>query len=103
MSSERLGEFKRGEYKKDNISYCHIHCEAKKMELFDDETGIVTENMLKQWTRKDEIPQEAMRKIIADCIKESEDKKEDKCFWAFSGSMCIKEWFETGCYRLFKF
>lgn len=103
VSPKRLAEFDNGEFKQDDTSFCHVHCMAKKTDLFDDEKGINPENMLINWTHDNKKPVEAMKKLIADCIKNSEDKKEDKCLWAFNGTLCIKEAVETGLYRFTEF
>uniref|UniRef100_A0A336MJM2 CSON002081 protein n=1 Tax=Culicoides sonorensis TaxID=179676 RepID=A0A336MJM2_CULSO len=90
-SPERLAEFKKGEFKEDRESFCHVHCVAKKMELFDDEKGTNVENMVKQLLTNNAKPEAEMKKTVEDCIKSSEDKKEDKCVWAFSGFTCLGE------------
>lgn len=90
-SPERLAEFKKGEFKEDRESFCHVHCVAKKMDLFDDEKGTNLENMVKQLLSNNDKPAEDMKKIVDGCIKGSEDKKEDKCVWAFTGFVCLGE------------
>ncbi|XP_063706291.1 general odorant-binding protein 99a-like [Culicoides brevitarsis] len=89
--ADRLTEFKKGEFKEDRLSFCHVHCVAKKMGLFDDEKGTDAANMVKQLKSNNDESEENMLKVVEDCIKSTDDKKEDKCVWAFTGFVCLGE------------
>uniref|UniRef100_A0A336LGA8 CSON013352 protein n=1 Tax=Culicoides sonorensis TaxID=179676 RepID=A0A336LGA8_CULSO len=88
---ERIEELKANLFKEDRESYCHINCVAKKMEIFDDENGILVENLIKQLLTNNEKSETDMRQIIENCIKLAEGKKEDLCLWAFRGLFCLGE------------
>lgn len=93
VSPVQLAQYKANtaDSDEDPASFCHSHCVMKKMDMFDDEIGLNPENVLKQIAGQNYTLVEDMKKVVNACIKETEDKKEDKCLWAASGGLCIKK------------
>lgn len=88
--ADALAEYKKQKYTADNTSYCHIHCLAKKIGIFDDEHGIVVDNWVHQVAAASHKEEDEVRPKIVTCAEEIDQFKADHCLWAFKGYMCTK-------------
>lgn len=90
VPADRLALFKKGEFTDDQLSKCHIHCVAKKMNIFEDTQGPIQANTIDQIASNNDKPRENIKTEVEKCAA-TELKRDDVCEWAFVVFVCLQE------------
>lgn len=91
ISDEHLEKFKHQDYSEDEESYCHVKCLSKKIGIFDEEHGLLADNMVHQVASGSHKTEEEVRTVVDECNKEVEEFKADHCKHAYKGFMCLRK------------
>lgn len=89
LPNERLEKFKKWEFGEDEETKCYIRCVFKKFPIFDDKTGPIVDNLVKQLSHGGNKTQEELRADITKCVDAKKDN-ENECSWAWRGFTCFK-------------
>lgn len=90
IPEDRVKEFKNWQFKDDEITRCYIRCSFKKFPIFDDKTGPIVENLVKQLGHGSNKTEEELLTDIKKCVDEKKSD-ENECSWAFRGFNCFKK------------
>lgn len=91
ISAEHITKYKNQEYSQDEESFCHVRCLSKKIGVFDDEHGLLLDNMVKQVAAANHKTEDEVRPIVLDCKTHVDEFKSNHCMWAFKGFLCLKK------------
>lgn len=89
LTAERLEKFKKWEFADDEDTKCYIRCVFKKFPIFDDKTGPMVENLVKQLSHGNDKTEEEIRTEVKKCV-DAKKEDENECSWAFRGFACFK-------------
>lgn len=90
LSEDLLRLYRRDNYA-EKKSFCHVKCVAKKIEVFDEQNGILVENVVHQVAQANNLTKKQSRKVVTKCVKEVDHLKSDSCVMVVQGLMCLFE------------
>ncbi|XP_063706562.1 general odorant-binding protein 99a-like [Culicoides brevitarsis] len=91
IAADHVAKYKNQEYGQDDESYCHVRCVAKKVGIFDEEHGVLVDEMIKQVAAANGKTEDEVRPIIEECKTSVEEFKSNSCLWAYKGFVCLKK------------
>uniref|UniRef100_A0A336MDT2 CSON000112 protein n=1 Tax=Culicoides sonorensis TaxID=179676 RepID=A0A336MDT2_CULSO len=89
IPAERLEKFKMWDFGDDEVGRCYIRCSFKKFPIFDDKTGPLVDNLVKQLVAGGNKTEDEVRAEVTKCVDEKK-ADENECSWAFRGFTCFK-------------
>lgn len=91
IPAEHLEKYKHQHYDDSEEAHCHIKCLSKKIGIFDEDTGLLGDNMVHQVASGSHKTEDEVRQVVEDCNKEVEEFKADHCLHAYKGFMCLRK------------
>uniref|UniRef100_A0A336MC78 CSON015018 protein n=1 Tax=Culicoides sonorensis TaxID=179676 RepID=A0A336MC78_CULSO len=91
VAAEHITKFKNQEYGADEESFCHVRCLSMKIGVFDDEHGLLEDNMVTQVAAANNKPVDEVRTVVKECKTMVDEFKSNHCMWAFKGFLCLKK------------
>uniref|UniRef100_A0A240PNH4 Odorant-binding protein 9 n=1 Tax=Anopheles epiroticus TaxID=199890 RepID=A0A240PNH4_9DIPT len=87
VSDELVEKYKSWDFPEDDTTQCYIKCIFNKMQLFDDTTGPIVDNLVVQLAHGRDADE--VRAEIVKCAGSNTDG--NVCHWAFRGFQCFQK------------
>ncbi|CRK95617.1 CLUMA_CG009075, isoform A [Clunio marinus] len=81
VPQELVAEYQKRIFKEEGVTPCYIRCIFTRLGLFDEKTGFITENYLKQLGRGDTV-----KDGVVGCY---DNTGTDTCLWAYRAFTCF--------------